>query len=105
MERTGTSRSCPSGLTDGNLGAHLRRLEEAGYVTIVKTFVRHSHAPYLHRRRLSCVGVALVAVSGPDSGARRHHDSQPRASSNHIFLGLGPGAMERVIGYPSLHRI
>ena len=28
------------GLTDGNLGAHLRRLEEAGYVTIVKTFVR-----------------------------------------------------------------
>ena len=27
------------GLTDGNLSAHLRRLEEAGYVTIEKTFV------------------------------------------------------------------
>ena len=23
-------------------------------------------------------------------------------SSNHIFLGIGPGAMERVIGYPSV---
>lgn len=27
------------GLTQGNLGAHLRRLEEAGYVTITKAFV------------------------------------------------------------------
>ncbi len=27
------------GLTDGNLGAHLRVLEEAGYVEIVKGFV------------------------------------------------------------------
>ena len=26
-------------LTDGNLGAHLRKLEEAGYVEISKTFV------------------------------------------------------------------
>jgi DNA-binding MarR family transcriptional regulator len=26
-------------LTDGNLGAHLRKLEEAGYVKIVKTFI------------------------------------------------------------------
>ena len=27
------------GLTDGNLGAHLRKLEEAGYINIEKTFV------------------------------------------------------------------
>jgi DNA-binding MarR family transcriptional regulator len=27
------------GLTDGNLGAHLRKLEDAGYVDIEKTFV------------------------------------------------------------------
>jgi DNA-binding MarR family transcriptional regulator len=26
-------------LTDGNLGAHLRKLEEAGYVSLEKTFV------------------------------------------------------------------
>lgn len=35
------------GLTDGNLGAHLRRLEEAGYVTIVKTFVRQKPQTYV----------------------------------------------------------
>ena len=27
------------GLTDGNLGAHLTRLEEAGYIQVEKTFV------------------------------------------------------------------
>jgi len=27
------------GLTDGNLGAHLRALEDAGYITVEKTFV------------------------------------------------------------------
>jgi DNA-binding MarR family transcriptional regulator len=27
------------GVTDGNLGAHLHRLEEAGYIEITKTFV------------------------------------------------------------------
>ena len=25
--------------TDGNLGAHLRKLEEAGYITVNKTFI------------------------------------------------------------------
>src|SRR5262249_44070226 len=34
-------------LTDGNLGAHLRRLEEAGYVTITKTFVRQKPQTYV----------------------------------------------------------
>ena len=27
------------GVTDGNLGAHLRKLEEAGYIALDKTFV------------------------------------------------------------------
>jgi DNA-binding MarR family transcriptional regulator len=34
-------------LTDGNLGAHLRRLEEAGYITIVKAFVRQKPQTYV----------------------------------------------------------
>ena len=28
------------GVTNGNLGAHLRKLEEAGYVTVSKLFVK-----------------------------------------------------------------
>ena len=28
------------GVTDGNLGAHLRKLEEAGYISVNKTFVQ-----------------------------------------------------------------
>lgn len=34
-------------VTDGNLGAHLRKLEEAGYVTVTKTFVARKPQTYL----------------------------------------------------------
>lgn len=34
-------------LTDGNLGAHLRKLEEAGYITVTKTFVARKPQTYL----------------------------------------------------------
>lgn len=34
-------------LTDGNLGAHLHKLAEAGYVTISKTFVRNKPQTYV----------------------------------------------------------
>lgn len=34
-------------LTDGNLGAHLHKLEEAGYVMISKTFVRNKPQTYI----------------------------------------------------------
>ena len=34
-------------LTDGNLGAHLHRLEDAGYITITKTFVRKKPQTYI----------------------------------------------------------
>lgn len=35
------------GLTDGNLGAHLHTLEEAGYVKIEKTFVARKPRTYV----------------------------------------------------------
>ncbi len=34
-------------LTDGNLGAHLRKLEEAGYITITKAFVNNKPQTYV----------------------------------------------------------
>ena len=35
-------------LTDGNLGVHLLKLEEAGYVTQEKTFVDRKPRTYVH---------------------------------------------------------
>ncbi len=35
------------GLTDGNLAAHLRKLEEAGYVAVEKTFVGRRPRTYI----------------------------------------------------------
>ena len=34
-------------LTDGNLGAHLHKLEEAGYIDITKTFVNNKPHTYV----------------------------------------------------------
>jgi DNA-binding MarR family transcriptional regulator len=34
-------------VTDGNLGAHLRKLEEAGYIAVNKTFVDRKPRSYL----------------------------------------------------------
>ena len=34
-------------VTDGNLGAHLRKLEDAGYITVNKTFVERKPRTYL----------------------------------------------------------
>ena len=34
-------------LTDGNLGAHLRKLEEAGYIEITKTFFNNKPQTYV----------------------------------------------------------
>ena len=34
-------------VTDGNLGAHLRKLEEAGYISINKTFVERKPRTYI----------------------------------------------------------
>jgi len=35
------------GLTDGNLGAHLRKLEEAEYITVEKTFVERKPRTFM----------------------------------------------------------
>lgn len=34
-------------VTDGNLGAHLRKLEDAGYITINKTFVERKPRSFI----------------------------------------------------------
>ena len=34
-------------VTDGNLGAHLRKLEEAGYIVIIKTFVERKPRSFI----------------------------------------------------------
>jgi DNA-binding MarR family transcriptional regulator len=34
-------------VTDGNLGAHLRRLEEAGYIALNKTFVERKPRTFI----------------------------------------------------------
>jgi DNA-binding MarR family transcriptional regulator len=34
-------------VTDGNLGAHLRKLEEAGYIAVIKTFVERKPRTYV----------------------------------------------------------
>ena len=35
------------GVTDGNLGAHLRKLEEAGYIAVNKIFVERKPRTYI----------------------------------------------------------
>ncbi len=35
------------GVTDGNLGAHLRKLEEAGYISVNKAFVERKPHTYI----------------------------------------------------------
>jgi DNA-binding MarR family transcriptional regulator len=34
-------------VTDGNLGAHLRKLEEAGYISVNKTFIERKPRTYV----------------------------------------------------------
>jgi DNA-binding MarR family transcriptional regulator len=34
-------------VTDGNMGAHLRKLEEAGYISVNKTFVERKPRTYV----------------------------------------------------------
>lgn len=41
-------------VTDGNLGAHLRKLEEAGFITIQKTFVERKPRTFITATRQGC---------------------------------------------------
>jgi DNA-binding MarR family transcriptional regulator len=38
-------------VTDGNLGAHLRKLEEAGYIAVSKTFVERKPRTFVSATR------------------------------------------------------
>jgi DNA-binding MarR family transcriptional regulator len=56
-------------LTDGNLGAHLHKLEEAGYIRITKTFVRNKPQTYIEitgegRQALAEHSTALREILG-----------------------------------------
>jgi DNA-binding MarR family transcriptional regulator len=61
-------------LTDGNLGAHLRKLEDAGYVQVVKEFVERKPRTYAgateRGRQAFADHVAALAevLRGPDLG-------------------------------------
>ena len=65
-----------AGMTAGNLATHLRKLEDAGYITITKSFRRRSPVTYLAltrrgRRALEDYTAALRSLlSVPDSDPR-----------------------------------
>lgn len=55
------------GETDGNLGAHLRKLEEAGYVSVSKEFVKRKPVSWYKlspagRRKLNAHLQALLSI-------------------------------------------
>lgn len=61
------------GLTDGNLGAHLLTLEEAGYLKVKKTFINRRPKTFLAmtaegRRAFDAHVAALTAIIGPKRG-------------------------------------
>jgi DNA-binding MarR family transcriptional regulator len=64
-------------VTDGNLGAHLRKLEEAGYVQLTKTFVARKPRTYAAatsrgRRAFEDHVAALEAIMrGEESDGRK----------------------------------
>jgi DNA-binding MarR family transcriptional regulator len=71
-----------TGMTAGNLATHLRKLEDAGYITITKSFRRRSPVTYLAltrlgRRALEDYTAALRSLlSGTGS------DAEPESKEN-----------------------
>ena len=60
------------GVTDGNLGAHLQKLEEAGYLQVAKTFVGRKPRTFLAATAKGRAAFeehvrALKAILEPDS--------------------------------------
>ena len=67
-------------LTDGNLGAHLRKLEEAGYIEICKTFVNNKPHTYVTvtstgRRAFSEHVAALQDILKANGQRQTNHDN------------------------------
>ncbi len=59
------------GLTDGNLGAHLERLEEARYITVRKTFIKRRPKTFIKlsrqgRRAFEDYIEIMKAIIGPE---------------------------------------
>jgi DNA-binding MarR family transcriptional regulator len=59
------------GLTDGNLGAHLRALEDAGYIAVEKTFVERRPKTFVAasaagRKAFAAHVAALQAILKPE---------------------------------------
>ena len=58
-------------VTDGNLGAHLRKLEEAGYISVNKTYVErkprtHHHIAVIDRKRRELIA-SIKVIFGYES--------------------------------------
>ena len=69
-------------LTDGNLGAHLRKLEESGYISITKTFVNNKPQTFVEatpagRQAFSEHVAALEAI------LKDHHAEERTDMSDH----------------------
>jgi len=60
-----------TGSTDGNLGAQLLKLEEAGYIAVKKKFVQRK--PQTLYRMTEAGRRALTEYSGVEAVARRSH--------------------------------
>jgi DNA-binding MarR family transcriptional regulator len=65
-------------LTDGNLGAHLHKLEEAGYIAITKTFVRNKPQTYIE-----------VTEAGRQAFAEHRTALRDILESNHLIDSNG----------------
>jgi DNA-binding MarR family transcriptional regulator len=71
------------GTTDGNLGAHLRKLEEAGYVEITKTFFQRKPRTLLQATDvgrtafLEHVRALEDVIRGPALDASRSSETGP----------------------------
>jgi DNA-binding MarR family transcriptional regulator len=73
-----------AGMTAGNLATHLRKLEDAGYITITKSCRRRSPVTYLALTRLGrraledCTaalrGLLAVPVAASEHGASSEHN-------------------------------
>jgi DNA-binding transcriptional ArsR family regulator len=68
------------GLTDGNLGAHLLTLEEAGYIKVKKTFVGRRPKTFLAitaqgRKAFESHVAALEAIIKPGRSTRQANES------------------------------
>lgn len=73
-------------LTDGNLGAHLRKLEEAGYINITKTFVKNKPQTYIEatptgRQAFSEHVAALEAILKGNRAEEQTDTSEQEESS------------------------